>query len=105
MGLVATKQADSFLSLFVLGILCNIFVVFGVEQYRSNPHELGKYMGLIFAVMVFILAGFEHSIADIFYFAMAGVWSLDAVLRILVIVLGNAVGGVLVPTVRLLDKN
>ncbi|MDO5027772.1 MAG: formate/nitrite transporter family protein [Bacillota bacterium] len=103
LALVTTKLNDSYLSLFILGLFCNIFVVFGVEEYKSNPHELGKYLGLIFAVMVFILAGFEHSVADIFYFAMAKSWSLDAVLRILVIVLGNSVGGLLVPSVRLLE--
>lgn len=104
LALVNTKLNDTYLSLFILGIMCNIFVVFGVEEYKSNPNDLGKYMGIIFAVMVFILAGFEHSVADIFYFAMAGVWTLDGLLRILVIVLGNALGGLLVPSVRLLEK-
>lgn len=104
LALVNTKLNDTYLSLFVLGIMCNIFVVFGVEEYKSNPQDLGKYLGLIFAVMVFILAGFEHSVADIFYFAMAGVWTLDGFMRILIIVLGNAVGGLLVPSVRLLER-
>ncbi len=104
MALVNTKLNDTYLSLFVLGIMCNVFVVFGVEEYKTNTQDIGKYLGIIFAVMVFILAGFEHSIADIFYFAMAGVWSLDGFLRILVIVLGNAVGGLLVPSVRLLER-
>lgn len=102
--LVTTKLEDSYLSLFILGILCNIFVVFGVEEYKNNPHQIGKYLGLIFGVMVFILAGFEHSIVDIFYFAMARVISLDAILRLLVIILGNSLGGILVPTVKLLEK-
>lgn len=104
LALVNTKLNDTYLSLFILGLMCNIFVVFGVEEYKTNPHDLGKYLGIIFAVMVFILAGFEHSVADIFYFAMAGVWTLDGFLRILVIALGNAVGGLLVPSVRLLEK-
>lgn len=102
--LVSIKLSDSYLSLFILGILCNIFVVFGVEEFRINPHPIGKYLGLIFAVMVFILSGFEHSIADIFYFAMAGVGSFDVVLRILVIILGNSLGGIIVPSVRLLEN-
>lgn len=105
LDLVTIKMEDSHLSLFILGILCNIFVVFAVDQYNNNPDTLGKYMGLVYGVMVFILAGFEHSIADIFYFAMARVYSLDAILRIIVIILGNIVGGVLVPSVKLLEKN
>ncbi|MCD8045811.1 MAG: formate/nitrite transporter family protein [Clostridiales bacterium] len=50
--------------------------------------------------MVFILCGFEHCVADMFYFSVAGVWSGQAVLRLLVISAGNAVGAVIFPLVR-----
>ena len=100
MALCQTKLNDSILSLFFLGILCNIFIYIGVEGYKSNPHEFGKYLALVFGVMVFILCGTEHCVADMFYFWMAGAWSGQAVLRLLVITLGNAVGGVLLPLLR-----
>ena len=100
MGLCQTKLGDSLGSLFFLGILCNIFIYIGVEGYKSNPHEFGKYLALIFGVMVFILCGTEHCVADMFYFWMAGAWSGPAVVRLLVITLGNAVGGVLLPLLR-----
>ena len=92
--LCATKLDDSILSLFLLGVLCNIFIYIAVEGYKNNPHELGKYLSLFFGVMVFILAGTEHCVADMFYFWLSG-WSVDAVLRVLVITLGNAAGGIL----------
>ena len=94
------KMDDSLLSLFVLGILCNIFIYIGVEGYNKNPHEVGKYVALFFGVMVFILCGFEHCVADMFYFSVAKMWSGDAILRLIVITLGNAVGGVAFPLVR-----
>lgn len=100
MALCQTKLNDSLGSLFFLGILCNIFIYIGVEGYKSNPHEFGKYLALVFGVMVFILCGTEHCVADMFYFWMAGAWSGQAVLRLLVITLGNAVGGVLLPLLR-----
>ena len=100
MALCQVKLNDSLLSLFFLGLLCNIFIYIAVEGYRNNPHELGKYLSLLFGVMVFILAGTEHSVADMFYFWMAGAWSGQAVVRLLVITLGNAVGGVLLPLLR-----
>ena len=99
-GLCQTKLGDSYASLFFLGILCNIFIYIGVEGYKSNPHEFGKYLALVFGVMVFILCGTEHCVADMFYFWMAGAWSGQAVVRLLVITLGNAVGGVLLPLLR-----
>ena len=104
MGLCQTKLGDSYASLFFLGILCNIFIYIGVEGYKSNPHEFGKYLALVFGVMVFILCGTEHCVADMFYFWMAGAWSGQAVVRLLVITLGNAVGGVLLPLLRSLQN-
>ncbi len=94
------KLEDSFLSLFLLGILCNIFIYIGVEGYKNNPHEVGKYLALFFGVMVFILCGYEHCVADMFYFSVAGCWSGQAILRLLVITAGNAVGGVIFPLTR-----
>ena len=93
-GLCAVKLGDSFLSLFFLGVLCNIFIYIAVEGYKSNPHPLGKYMALVLGVMVFILCGTEHCVADMFYFSMAGAWSLRAVVCLLVITVGNAAGGI-----------
>ena len=50
-------------------------IYIGVEGYRSNPHELGKYLALFFGVCVFILCGFEHCVANMYYFTMGGAWS------------------------------
>lgn len=95
--LADVKTGDSLLSLFLLGVFCNILIYVAVESYRSNPHPIGKYLGLMFGVTVFILAGFEHCVADMFYFALAGWWSVRTVICLLVITLGNSVGGVLFP--------
>ena len=92
-ALCQTKLNDSLVSLFFLGVLCNIFIYIAVDGFGKNEHELGKYLSLFFGVMVFILAGTEHCVADMFYFWMGGAWSIDAIIRILVITLGNAVGG------------
>ena len=99
-ALCQVKLEDSLLSLFILGVLCNIFIYIGVEGFNHNPHELGKYLSLFFGVMVFILCGFEHCIADMFYFSMAGAWSSSAVVRLFVITMGNAVGGIISPEAR-----
>lgn len=99
-ALCEVKANDSLISLFILGILCNIFIYIGVESYNKNPHEIGKYLGLFFGVMVFILSGYEHCVADMFYISAAGMWSADMFVRLLVITAGNAVGGVIFPVVR-----
>jgi len=99
-ALCRIKQEDGLLSLFLLGVLCNIFIYIAVEGYNHNPHEAGKYLSLLFGVMVFILCGTEHCVADMFYIWMAGAWNGRMILCILVITLGNAAGGVLFPLLR-----
>lgn len=103
--LCAAKTGDTLFSLFLLGVFCNVLIYVSVESYRSNPHELGKYLGLIFGVSVFVLCGFEHCVADMFYFALAGCWSGRSLLCLLAVTLGNVAGGVLLPLcVRLRDR-
>ena len=50
-----------------------------------------------FGVAVFILCGFEHSIADMYYFAASGIVSLRAFGFIWLVIIGNSLGGMLLP--------
>lgn len=99
-ALCETKLSDSFISLFILGILCNIFIYIAVDGFNNSPHEIGKYLSLFFGVAVFILCGFEHCVADMFYFSVSCTWSVRTVLSIAVITAGNFVGGVIFPLCR-----
>ena len=94
------KMNDSYLSLFLLGIFCNIMIYIAVEGYGKIQFELGKYLSLFLGVMVFILSGFEHSVADMFYFWMCMNWSAESVIRLVIITLGNAVGGIVFAEVK-----
>ena len=85
-------------------VLCNILMFVAVDGYRNNPHEIGKYLGIFWGVIVFIVSGFEHCVANMFYFTLAGMWSGKAVLYLLVMTVGNACGGVLIPLCRQLRK-
>ncbi len=95
-----TKLSDGLVSVFILAIFCNILIYLAVENYKNNPHELGKYLGLFLGVSVFVIAGFEHCVANMFYFTVAGEWSGRTLGYILVMTLGNSVGGVLLPLCR-----
>ena len=99
-SLAEVKLGDSLPSIFILAVFCNIMIYIAVEIYGKCPHELGKYLGLFFGVVVFILCGFEHCVANMYYFSMAGAWSLKTLGYVLVMTLGNAVGGVVIPLVR-----
>lgn len=96
-GICEAKLSDGLPSIFILAVFCNILIYLSVESYRENPHQLGKYLGLFLGVVVFVQAGFEHCVANMFYFTVAGAWSGRTVLYLLVMTLGNAAGGVLFP--------
>ena len=95
-----TKLDDSLLSIFILSVLCNILMFIAVDGFKNNPHEIGKYIGIFLGVTVFILCGFEHCVANMFYFSAANVWGGRALLYMLVMTLGNACGGVIIPLCR-----
>lgn len=99
-ALCAVKLDDGLLSIFLLAVFCNILVFIAVDGYNSNPHELGKYLSLFFGVTVFILCGFEHCVANMYYFSMAGAWGLKTLGYVIIMTLGNAVGGMLIPLLR-----
>lgn len=98
--LVQTKLDDNLLSLFILAIFCNILIYVAVDGFKNRKSPLGSYLSLIFGVSVFVLAGFEHCVADMFYISFANMWSGRAILCIVVITFGNCVGGLLIPAVQ-----
>lgn len=104
LGLVNAKMEQSVLSLFVLGLLCNIFIYIAVNIYANSKYEAGKYLALFLGVSSFILCGTEHSIADMYYWAVSGVLFAEPLRSLgclVTISLGNVAGGVLLP---LLEK-
>lgn len=98
-----TKLQDSPLSIFILAIFCNILMFIAVDGFKTNSHEIGKYIGIFMCVLVFILCGFEHCVANMFYFSIANVWSPHTILYLLLMTLGNACGGVIIPVARRLQ--
>lgn len=102
----ADKLTDSLLSMFLLGIFCNMFVTNATHQFKYNPYQVGKYLAIFISIMTFVLSGFEHSIADSFFFFLAGDFTLRMVQVFFVVLIGNIIGGLIIPTVALIyDDN
>lgn len=94
--LVNLKLNDNLLSIFILSILCGILMYIAVNNYKKINNEIGKYSCIFMCVMVFILSGFEHSIANMYYISVANLLSLKSFLYILIMILGNSVGSILI---------
>ena len=77
-----------------------------VDTYKNRINIDNHFLCsaiIIICVMVFILAGFEHSIADIFYFVMSGRLK-ESVVPLLLITLGNSIGSNVIPLILKLIK-
>ncbi len=90
------KLNDSLVSIFILSMFCGMIIYIAVNNYKKASNEIGKYIGIIMGIMVFILCGFEHCVANMFYFTVAGAWSLRTLLYVLIMVLGNSVGSIVI---------
>lgn len=103
--IVDLKLSDTLFSTFIMAIMCGIMMSIAVIGFHAIKDSVGKHLALILPIMVFILSGYEHSIADMFYFSMANAWCAKALLYIIVISIGNLVGGCLIPlSAKVLDK-
>ena len=90
------KMAESWL-VIILGIFCNMLIYIAVEGFRRENHSAAGALLLVLCVMVFILCGFEHCIANSFYLALGGKLVEARAWGYLILnILGNAIGGLLI---------
>ncbi len=92
------KLTQAWWQTLVRGIFCGFLMYLAVSIYRDKQ----TVAAIFFCVPVFILAGFEHSIANMFYFGAAGMVSLESALYLAIVVLGNSIGGMLLPALGML---
>ncbi|MDO4333980.1 MAG: formate/nitrite transporter family protein [Eubacteriales bacterium] len=103
------KTSLSFSDAFLRGILCNILVCIAVWITIGASTAAGKVFGLYLPIVVFVLAGYEHCVANMFYIP-AGIfsvaeygltaeglsWASFFLRNLLPVTFGNILGGFLV---------
>ncbi len=102
----ASRCNLSFLESFIRGILCNILVCIAVWTAFASKQIPGKIMASFWPIMVFVVCGFEHSVADMYFGTAALLTSAEYGIAadgltlgnflfrcILPVTLGNIVGG------------
>lgn len=100
-AICTVKFEDSVISLLILGIMCGLLMYVAVDGYKKTNNPLILFV----PVSVFILCGFEHCIADMFYFWACGMMNIKGIGILLIITLGNAIGGILIPLIQKIDQN
>lgn len=82
------KLAQSVVSCLVRAMFCGVLMYMAVSIFREKKSVLG----ILFCIPVFIMSGFEHSVADMYYFAASGIVSMKAFGYLWLVIAGNAIG-------------
>lgn len=100
------KISLSFSTALIKGILCNILVSLGVWFAVTANDTTGKLLGSWFPVMLFVLCGYEHCVANMFTLPMGALldhsitWSQIVVNNLIPVTIGNFIGGgIIIPIV------
>lgn len=97
---VESKIDYSWYQMIGLSFFCGMLVYIAVEGFKKIDNNFGKYVVLVLAIAGFIIMGFEHSIANMFYYFLSGNFSLMAFVSLLLCVIGNSLGGLFIPTLN-----
>ena len=98
--LCETKLNDSLISIFILSVFCGLLMFIAADGYKNLTNQVAQVVVVFLPVMVFILSGFEHCVANMFYFTVSNIWNWQSVMYLLVMTAGNSVGGMLIPIIR-----
>lgn len=94
-GIVNIKLDDTIISIFVLSMFCGMLMFLAVDLYKKI-RGTGRYYAVFLCVTVFIVCGFEHCVANMYYFSAANIWNWTSILYLYVMIIGNSVGGILI---------
>ena len=98
----AAKMGGGALNLFVKAIFCNMLVCLAVWCGSKMKTESGKLIMIFWCIFVFVLCGFEHSVANMTIMAsglldpngVAGLSVGGYVYNLAIVTVGNMIGGV-----------
>ena len=91
-ALTEPKLVKSLWQIVFDSVGCGAMMYLAVDNYRKSK----SWLFIIFPIVIFILSGFEHSIANMFYLSLADAWGWEAVRLTVIGIIGNAVGSWLV---------
>lgn len=105
-GIAEAKLSLSFGQAFFRAILCNFVVVLSVWFATAAKDVTGKILAIWFTIMMFVLSGFEHSVANMFFISLGKflggnfTWGQMWINNLIPVTLGNILGGaIIVPVV------
>jgi len=108
LAIAAAKSTMSLTEMVFRGVLCNVLVCMAVWMALAGRSVVDKFVAIVLPISAFVAAGFEHSVANMYFFPLALMLkaagatlaaggeaiTLVAMMRNLVpVILGNIFGG------------
>lgn len=95
--LCSGKLEQEFYQTLIRAVFCGVLMYVAVWVFKERK----SVSAILLCVPVFILSGFEHSIADMGFFAvtLTEFPVLESFAFILIVIVGNSIGGMLIPFV------
>lgn len=91
----AARETMDPISMAGTSVLCGILVYIAVYFFNKSDEHFGKITGVLVPIAFFVLAGFQHCVANMFYMAASGSWTLASTQALIWCILGNSFGGLL----------
>ena len=98
LDIAAAKSSLSLTQAFFRGVLCNVLVCMAVWMTLAGRSVTDKVLAVLFPISAFVAAGFEHSIANMYFFPLAMLLDRSMDLswlwtNLVPVIAGNLVGG------------
>jgi formate/nitrite transporter len=106
LAIASGKLSLTFSQAVIRGIFCNVLVVLAVWMQAGAKDISGKILAMWFPVMLFVLSGFEHSVANMYFIPLGKflganiTWPQIWMVNLIPVTIGNIIGGaILIPGV------
>ncbi|HXX84260.1 MAG TPA: formate/nitrite transporter family protein [Casimicrobiaceae bacterium] len=100
--IAAAKSSLPFWTAFFRGVMCNVLVCMAVWMTLAGRSVVDKFVAIVMPIAAFVAAGFEHSIANMYFLSLglmlqaaageplrlAGLWT-----NLVPVIAGNILGG------------
>lgn len=88
------NTAFDYITTCIKAFLCGLCVYLAVKSFSLNRLKPLGITLLVFFVFVFVYCGFQHCIANMFYFGMANAMEWNTLINLLLVILFNSLGPV-----------
>ena len=86
------QTTNDYIKCFIQGLFCGACVHAGVRGYATIKNKYKGIFTIVWFVCMFVYSGFQHCIANSFYFACANQFKSKSFINVLICILGNSLG-------------